>query len=195
MPILTKPAITKGTPASFSLDKVALKALVSDSYYMDENNWKKVVMMYESSSGGQKVKAQFNAALTTPTGAFKVSARARDAFNIKEIIIYDYDGGYYVIPRSALTVSEFDISLVPQGPTLAINQTSAVIIPDDGGYPVASITSGSGSYSVSSSNPDFSVFLDGGVYAGTAIPSATTIITVTDTVTGQHVSFTVSSSN
>lgn len=110
MPILTKPSVTRAKPASFSLDKSLLVGLISDAYYKDTANWKSIVLQYVSSVGKQKSKVLFDASQATPTGEFLVSIKARHFFEVEAIIVYDFDGGHYLIPRSSLTASEFDLS-------------------------------------------------------------------------------------
>ena len=115
MPILTKnetPA--KGQKAEFQLDKAALAAVTSvaaDSYFSDSSNWKSVDMIYKSNIGGQRLVIKFNAAQAIPAADFFITNKARDVFNIEKIIINDFDGDYFEIPRSALNVVEFDVSL------------------------------------------------------------------------------------
>lgn len=118
MPILTKATVTKGSPANFTLDKTLLKALPTDAYYQDDTNWKTVVMKFKSATGKQRSEVIFDATQASPVGKFLVSSKALNSFEIKEIIIYDFDKGRYVIPRSALTSSEFDLSLGAAGGTV-----------------------------------------------------------------------------
>ena len=112
MPIITKAgAPEKGSPTEFTLDKTALAAIVADAYYADEDNWKEVVLNYKSSTGNQKEIVKFDASLASPTANFAVSLKAKDVFEIHKIVIKDFDGGSIVIPRSALVVADFDVTL------------------------------------------------------------------------------------
>ena len=114
MPILTKPTITKGTPATFTLNKSLLAALPSvtnDTYFSNQSNWNKIVLSFKSATGSQNEVVVFDATSATPTGTFLISLRARDAFNIIKIDIYDFDNGGISIPRSALNAAEFDIDM------------------------------------------------------------------------------------
>lgn len=125
MPILTKPSVSKGSPASFTLNKALLAAIPTDPYFQDTANWYRVILKYESSVGGQREKVLFDASQASPVGSFLMSIHARDPFQIKEIVIYDFDGGYYSIPRASLTASEFDVVLqAPSNPALAILSSS-----------------------------------------------------------------------
>lgn len=122
MAIITKPAggVLKGIPATFTLNKVellALSAVSSDSYFSNSDNWNKVILKYKSSEGRQYEVVEFNATLSSPTGTFSVSEKARDEFEIQTLEIIDFDGGIFIVPRAALTVAEFDIDF--SGPPFA----------------------------------------------------------------------------
>lgn len=113
MAILTKPSvILKGTPAIFSLSKSELLALAivqNDDYFSDMQNWSRVNLKYRSSVGKQYELVEFNATSDNPTGIFSVSSRAKNYFQIISIEIFDFDGGVFVIPRSNLNTSLFDV--------------------------------------------------------------------------------------
>lgn len=113
MSIITKPSnIQKGTPASFELDKTELAAISSvagDSYYSNTLNWKDVLLCYKSNPGNQQCIIKFDASVSNPTTNFLVSNKARNLFEIQQLLIKDFDGGYLRIPRSQLTVAEFDV--------------------------------------------------------------------------------------
>lgn len=117
MPILTKnetPA--KGAKAEFELDKTALAAIVSDTYFQDTDNWKSVEMIFKSNPGKQRRVVKFDAsniAETTALASFFISAKARDVFEIEKIVINDFDNGNLVIPRVDIpnASTEFDIDV------------------------------------------------------------------------------------
>jgi hypothetical protein len=118
MPIITKPAsIQKGVAASFSLDKATLAAVASvaaDSYYSNQSNWQRVSLYYSSASAGVGAQVEvviFDATQSSPTANFVASSTARTQYNIAQIVIRDFDNGCFVVPRSQLTTSEFDITL------------------------------------------------------------------------------------
>lgn len=118
MPIITKPAsIQKGVAASFSLDKATLAAVASvgaDSYYSNQSNWQRVSLYYSSASAGVGAQVEvviFDATQSSPTANFLASSTARTQYNIAQIVIRDFDNGCFVVPRSQLTTSEFDITL------------------------------------------------------------------------------------
>jgi len=113
MPIITKPGtVEKGSEAVFTLDKNALAALSvvsADDYFSVITNWSKVEMFFKSPVGNQMEVVAFDPALASPEGKFLVSETARNDFEIEKIIIYDFDGGLFLIERADLTVAEFDI--------------------------------------------------------------------------------------
>ena len=116
MTILSKPAITRGTPAVFTLNKADLAALpgvVADAYYSDMSNWCKVIMFFKSATGRQIKPVEFDATQTTPTGKFVTTLKSRDDFQIQRIMIIDFDGDTFIVPRSDLIISDFDIALPP----------------------------------------------------------------------------------
>jgi hypothetical protein len=115
MSIITKPVggILKGIPATITLDKSLLQALpivVADEYFSDPTNWKRVVLNYKSSEGKQYEIVEFDATVSSPTGTFNVSEKARDVFEIQSINILDFDGGIFTIGRNSLTTVDFDIN-------------------------------------------------------------------------------------
>ena len=115
MPILIKAAApVKGTATLFTLDKAALAAVTSvaaDAYFSDSANWKSVSLLYHSSIGNQHEVVKFEASQSSPTSKFLVSEQSRDIFEIKEIVIKDFDGGTFKVLRSELTTAEFDVDL------------------------------------------------------------------------------------
>lgn len=112
--MLTQAAITKGTPAEFSLVKSELAALVPQGHYFaDSANWRQVILHYQSSAAHkQNVFVRMDSTLATPVGNFSLSPRALNDFEIKFITIYDFDGGKYVIKRNLLPSIEFDVNIV-----------------------------------------------------------------------------------
>lgn len=114
MTILTKPGISKGVPAQFSLNKANLllhPTVQADSYFSEPLNWYRVTIVYKSLEGAQYELVEFDATQETPTGTFLVSEKARDVFEVLKIKIIDFDNGFLEIPRSELVTSEFDISM------------------------------------------------------------------------------------
>lgn len=114
MAILTKPLVSKGTAATFVLNKTELAQIASvtaDAYFSDSSNWKKVRIHYISSTGNQREVVVFDATEETPTTQFLISLKARSNFEVKHIIIEDFDGGVFKITRSELAnpVSDFDV--------------------------------------------------------------------------------------
>jgi hypothetical protein len=133
MAILTKPSVVKGQTATFSLSKADLlqhPMVVADSYFSDPDNWYRVNVVYKSSPGSQYEIVEFDASAITPTGSFLVSTQARDLFLLQKLVILDFDGGFFEIPRSELTISEFDVSLVAAFFTIDFSQNISSISPE-----------------------------------------------------------------
>lgn len=114
MPIITKPSsIQKNQSAQFVLNKTELSQLPSilaDTYFSDTSNWKEVILSYKSTTGNQNQILKFDATLSSPSYNLLVSEKAKDLFQVQRITIVDFDNGSIKIPRSQLTVSDFDIS-------------------------------------------------------------------------------------
>ena len=115
MSILVKPqTITKGVEATFSLSKSELlshPSVASDPYFSDSLNWNRINIVFKSSEGGQYEIVEFDAQQSTPAGKFLISEKARSLFEVLNVEILDFDGGFLKIPRSELNASEFDIDL------------------------------------------------------------------------------------
>jgi hypothetical protein len=118
MAVITKGPIVKGSGGLITLDKTELVSLVSDPYYQDLSNWKTVALLFKSSTGNQKIPVTFDATKASPTADFITSLKANDIFEINHIRILDFDKGSIVIPRSALTVGDFDIDLSLPSPLI-----------------------------------------------------------------------------
>ena len=120
MAIITKPgSITKGTPATFTLNKSQLLSsapVQADSYFNDSSNWSRVSVVYKSNPGKQYEIVEFDPSQATPTGLFSISEKARDVFQVQSVQIFDFDGGVLDIYRSQLTTADFDIDLTPAPP-------------------------------------------------------------------------------
>lgn len=114
MAIITKPTISKGQANEIDLSKsdlAAVSKVVNDSYFSDQTNWSKVAMEYESDTGEQIEMLIFDASQESPKANFEVSEKAKDNWQVKSVIIMDFDGGYLKLVRGDLTVADFDIVL------------------------------------------------------------------------------------
>ena len=114
MAILTKPTISKGQANEFDLSKsdlAVLSKVTSDSYFSDQTNWSKIIVEYKSAEGNQHEMVIFDASEASPKGNFEVSEKAKDNWQVKSVIIMDFDGGYLKLNRGDLTVEDFDIAL------------------------------------------------------------------------------------
>lgn len=112
MSIITKAGSpVKGSRTDFTLSKAELALIITDGYYSDMTKWKKVILNYKSSIGDQHKILRFDATASSPTAIFFASLSARDVFKIYKIVIEDFDGGAFNVPRSQLVTSEFDVDL------------------------------------------------------------------------------------
>lgn len=189
MAIITKPAggILKGVPASISLSKselAALSIIVADSYFFNTSNWNKVILKYRSSSGKQYEVVQFDATLSSPTGNFLVSIKARDAFEIQAIEIHDFDNDIFIVPRSALNVADFDVVLLSAPSSLSystpVTYTQNTAITNN----VPTVTGTVTSYSILPALP-----------AGLSLNTTTGIISGTPTEASAATNYVVTASN
>jgi len=111
-------AITKGSPATFTLDKAELllvPSVAASPYYSDDANWQSVVLNYVSSTGNQIEAVLFDATQASPTGIFEIATKGLSVFNIESITIVDFQQGTFRIPRSELNVIDFDVDMTPSG--------------------------------------------------------------------------------
>jgi len=114
MSMITKPSVTKGVSAQFTLNKTSLSnhpSVLADSYFQDTDNWYRVNAVYKSSPGSQYEIVEFDAVQANPTGNFLVSLKARDLFQIEKLVIVDFDGGFLEIPRSELETEDWDVTI------------------------------------------------------------------------------------
>lgn len=189
MAIITKPVggIVKGVSASISLSKSELSALsiiVADSYFSNTSNWNKVILKYRSSTGKQYEVVQFDATLSSPTGNFLVSIKARNAFEIQTIEIHDFDNDIFIVPRSALTTADFDIVLLTAPSSLSystpVTYTQNTAITNN----VPTVTGTVTSYSISPALP-----------AGLNFNTTTGVISGTPTEASAAANYVVTASN
>lgn len=172
MAILTKPSvINKNTSATFSISKSELAShpSITDTYFQNTSNWKSVILVYKSSIGNQNEVLIFDATLATPTSNFLVSVKARDIFQIKRIVINDFDKGYFKIERADLTTAQFDIDLSIGGQILLTRDFSSPASFLGDSIP----TQINGNYSFNSGNLQFTTTSPGGfvdyLYTGNII--------------------------
>lgn len=112
MSIITKPlSIQKNVAATISLSKSELASEIADVYYADSTNWKEVIIHYKSSTGNQRKILKFDATQSSPQSTFLASLKSRDIFQVQKIVIIDFDNGSITVPRSQLTVADFDVTL------------------------------------------------------------------------------------
>lgn len=107
MSIITKPTISKGVTAIFTLSKSELAAhpkVIADSYFSIQDNWNKVSVVFGADK--QKETVVFDMNDTIPQGEFLVSVKAKSPFIFKYMQISDRDGGRLVIEPADLSSEE-----------------------------------------------------------------------------------------
>lgn len=105
MALLTIPAVTKGTPATITLDKTtlfAISAVAADAYFSVQGNVDKCIIEYRSSPGKQKRRLVFDLSDPSPTASFLVSAKARSSFVISKIILVDFVSDTLSVPSAQI---------------------------------------------------------------------------------------------
>ena len=128
MSFLIKTPVIKGSPTTVTLVKSSLAilpAIASDIYFSDLTNWKKVSVLYKNTQD-QKKTLVFDATLESPASIFSASLSARDGFNIKSVIIYDFDGGTKEVVISeipALDLADMSITFAPVVSNSLISET------------------------------------------------------------------------
>lgn len=123
MAILTnKPASVNPGVASSAIT-LSRSTLISQmgitGYFATSTNWNRISFVMRDATGAEQVGMFFGASNTTTWG---VSSTARqNTWQCVYIIIYDFDNGTYVIPRSSFTsATEFDIAVTPAVPTTSL---------------------------------------------------------------------------
>lgn len=118
MPIISSSpslnSIVKGSPATFTLSKADLllvPSVAASPYYSISSNWESVILNYQSSTLNQPETVFFDATQLSPTGIFDVALSALDIFLIQSILIVDFQGGVFTVPRSELNPAEFDVDM------------------------------------------------------------------------------------
>jgi hypothetical protein len=109
MAILTKPgSISKGTSVDFTLniEDLVVHPGITDAYYQDPSNLKRVVFFYESAVGNQTKRVRFEIQNGVLTGKFSSSPKVRDLFHLKTIFLYDFDGAFFALERPALSAED-----------------------------------------------------------------------------------------
>lgn len=97
-------SVAKGTAKSMSLSKSAIAAMASvsgDAYWSDAANISKAIVVY-GADGGQEKFLTFNFEQSSPSASLLISAKGRNAWTIKRLILIDYDGGELVLERAVL---------------------------------------------------------------------------------------------
>lgn len=103
----------KGSTVTITLDMtllLALPSVVADDYFSKAGNIRKVKVVYKSTEDHQKVDLVFDATQSLPEAQMTFSIHARDNFYLAEIILMDFDNGYFPVASQDLS-PEFNISI------------------------------------------------------------------------------------
>jgi hypothetical protein len=119
MPLLTIPvSLSKGTPASISLDKSALFALLSvagNAHFSVQANVKSCLVRYigsvDGAVRGDYKLLSFDLSQATPVVDFITTSSCSDSFAIEAIELEDFDGGLFAVAASDIP-SGLDVSFV-----------------------------------------------------------------------------------
>jgi hypothetical protein len=109
-PTSLAPGATSGT-ITLSPSTLISQMSITNPYFANSANWNRVTFVYRDGTGSEQVGMFFKA----NTAVWGVSTTARqNMWQVAYIIIYDFDNGTYVIPRSSFTTAnEFDILIDP----------------------------------------------------------------------------------
>jgi hypothetical protein len=107
-------SVTPGTPsAAVTLNKADLITALNivDVYWSVSSNWDRAVFCYQDATNVQSTFLTFYGA---NTANILVSSHAKaNSWTCHEVIIFDLEGGEFVVPRASfVTPSEFDFSVV-----------------------------------------------------------------------------------
>lgn len=112
------PAPAKGASSTVTLNKSELYSLTpisGDAFWSVSANITQITVVYESTVGGQNKVLNFDASLASPEDAISFSIHARDYFELKHILLRDFDSGELTLNRLTLsgliTISTLDVDL------------------------------------------------------------------------------------
>lgn len=116
MALITIPAIPeKGTEQQYSLSTTELFALVSDSYFTDQNNLRVIEVVYQSSTSNQIEVISF-----IPNGSASLismaefAATSRNIFDLVNVVLVDKQNGRYQIGASEIpNVESYQVDFTP----------------------------------------------------------------------------------
>jgi hypothetical protein len=134
MAIITKPALTKGVPATIAINKndlAAVAKVAASPRFSQQANWKNISIGYLSTTSNQDKTILFNAQVPSPSFELKSSAAVDDNFKLLFITIHDFDNGTLTLNRADLGLTSainaaFDMYLSPLFNYMNYNQTDTV---------------------------------------------------------------------
>jgi hypothetical protein len=172
MPIITKPSfVRKNIVSIFSLNKNELALhpkVVASTHFKNTSVWDRVTIKYKSLTLGQFETVTFDAATLQPFGQYYVSPIAENIFQVEKVSIIDKDGAILLIPRTELTVADFDIDLNVYAPTNLSYSSPLVFFKD---------------IAVTQTNPTVTGFVES-YSISPSLPTGLTFNTTTGAITG-----------
>lgn len=83
-----------------------------DSYFNDQLNWKTVFLVYEAPNSNQREMVEFFVSEGASTALFEVTEFSRSSYQVKALIIEDFDSGYLRLEREDIDFATLDIANV-----------------------------------------------------------------------------------
>jgi hypothetical protein len=112
-----------------SVSELLLHPKVSpDSYFNDQNNWKTVFLVYEAPSSNQREMVEFFISEGSSTGLFEVTEFSRPSYQVKALIIEDFDSGYLRLEREDIDFVTLDIAVVLPPPNIDPGQPTLTFV-------------------------------------------------------------------
>ena len=116
MAIVTRPTnIYQDTDNTFQLStsELLLHPKISiDPYFNNQLNWKTVFLVYEAPNSNQREMVEFFVSEATTSGIFKVTEFSRTSYDVKALMIEDFDSGYIRLEREDIDFATLDIANV-----------------------------------------------------------------------------------
>lgn len=131
------PSPAKATSCLVELDKsilFAINSISSDAFWSDNTNIQTIVVWFKSVEGGEDKVLRMDPLQATPSASMAISATARDSFQLKAIMLLDFDDGRLILKRETLNTEVpggiYAFDFVPQFDTSPPTPTSSVITVD-----------------------------------------------------------------
>jgi len=135
MALITKPTnIYQEYENVYQLDTAELLShpkISPDQYFNNQNNWKTVFLVYEAPNSNQREMVEFLVSEGSSTGTFEVTEYSRLSYQVKALIIEDFDSGYIRLEREDIDFASLDINVLLPPPIVGIPVLTFVGISSD----------------------------------------------------------------